>query len=59
LEEAEAKERELSGKGEDGSGGRGNKKTLRNDSSGKRAPQSRDKVGAFAGYSGRTMEKIA
>jgi hypothetical protein len=28
-------------------------------SSEKRAPQTRDKVGAFAGYSGRTMEKIA
>lgn len=61
IEEALAKERQAAGKGADGSGGRGKKKT-----SGKISTRfsggggrTRDKVGAFAGYSGRTMAKIA
>jgi len=60
IEEAKAKERQAAGKGTDGSGGRGKKKNLEEKNlKDKRAPQTRDKVGAFAGYSGRTMEKIA
>ena len=41
-------------------GGRGKEKTLgANDPKGKRAPRATDKIGAFVGVSGRTVEKIA
>jgi hypothetical protein len=51
LEEAKAKERQAAGKGEDGSGGRGNKKNLgEKNAKDKRAPRTVDRVGAFAGY---------
>jgi hypothetical protein len=54
-----AKARQAAGKGTDGSGGRGKKKNLgETDAKVSRAPRAVDRVGTFAGVSGRTLEKV-
>jgi hypothetical protein len=58
LEKAAAEERMKTGKGPDGSGGRGKKKNLgANDAKVKRAPQARDKVAKATGKKARTLAK--
>src|SRR5580693_1381634 len=60
AEEAKAKERQIEAGERGKEGGRGNVKPLAKDSPReKRAPRTSDKVGAFAGYSGRTIENLA
>ena len=60
--EAEAKKRQVSGKGEDGSGGRGNKRNLVatcDKDNGKRSPKTEDRIARAVGYSSGSLRKIA